>query len=110
MKRVILTLSLAAAVALLLGVTNAANAMTASQAVAVHAAQQAVAHPGHFGHHGHYGPRWGHHHPPFVRPWYGPYAPAPVVVYGPPRYYPPYYGYPGGIVVGGRGWRVGVGL
>jgi hypothetical protein len=107
MKRVILTLSLAAAVALLLGVASEARAMTASQAVAVQAAQQAVAHPGHFGHHGH---GWGHHHPPFVRPWYGPYAPGPVVVYGPPRYYPPYYGYPGGIVVGGRGWRVGVGF
>jgi hypothetical protein len=107
MRRVVLTLSVAAAIALLFGAGNEAKAMTASQAMAIQAAEQAVAQPGHFGHH------WGHHHPPFGPVVYGPYCPPPVVVYG-PQYYPPYYGYPvpvgGGIVVGGRGWRVGIGF
>lgn len=111
MKRIILTLSLVVGVALLFGLANEAKAMTASQAVAVHAAQQAVAHPGFHGHHGHH---WGHR-PGYVRPWYGPYAPAPVVVYRPGYYYPapyayPGYGYSGGVVFGGRGWRVGIGF
>jgi len=103
MKRVVLTLGLAAAIGLMLNVD--AKAMTASQGMAFQAVQQVIAHPGHlYGwRHGHH---WGPHRPPFYRPVYGPYAPPPVILYGPN----PYYGYPGGIVIRGRGWGLGIAL
>jgi len=104
MKRVVLILSLAAVVGLLLGAES--KAMTASQAAGLQAAGQAVAWPHHPGHHGGH---HGHHRRPYGPYFRGPVLLPPPVVYGPYFVPPRYYG-PGGIVIGGRGWGVGIGF